>query len=122
MLGLFIGLSFLHFLGDFVCQTKWMASNKSKSLEALTLHVFAYSCTLFIGLVAAQHWTVNDLSRFVVINFILHWVTDCTTSHLTKQALSKREMHQFFAVIGADQFIHTITLMLTGYYFLLPIY
>jgi len=122
MLCLFIGLLFLHWLGDFVCQTRWMADNKSKRLDALSLHVFVYSLVLFCGLAITTNWTINDLCRFALINFVLHWTTDVTTSKLAKNALENKEIHKFFAIVGADQFLHATTLILTGYYLLLPIY
>ena len=36
-----------HFVGDFICQTDWMALNKSKRWDALALHVGVYSAVLF---------------------------------------------------------------------------
>lgn len=122
MIGLLIAVMFLHWLGDFVIQTKWMAENKSKSMEALTLHVVCYSLVLFVGLWVSQQWTVNDLCRYTLINLAVHWAVDCMTSRLTKIAVEKRNKHQFFAIIGFDQFLHATTLLLTTYYLLWPIY
>ena len=36
-----------HWVGDFVLQTNFQASNKNKRLDALSLHVATYSATLF---------------------------------------------------------------------------
>lgn len=106
-----VALLFLHWLGDFVLQTRWMADNKSKNWEALTLHVFVYSFTVFCIGITGQY-LINDLCRFATINFIIHFVVDSFTSRFTKKALEAKNMHLFFAIIGFDQFLHTSTLLI----------
>lgn len=93
---------FLHWLGDFVFQSDWMAKNKSKSNEVLLIHISAYSLPLFlIG------W------KFALINAGLHCVTDYFTSRWTSKLWAAGNVHWFFVVIGLDQFIHTSCLILT---------
>lgn len=118
MLWIFIAVLFLHFIGDFVCQNRWMADNKSKNWEALTLHVFVYSNVLLWAGTLSQLYLFNDLCRFTIINFIIHWLVDFTTSRYTRKALGVRNLHLFFAIIGADQFCHSITLLITTQYLL----
>lgn len=38
----FYYILFIHYLGDFVFQNTWMATNKSKNLLALSTHVLIY--------------------------------------------------------------------------------
>jgi hypothetical protein len=90
-----------------------MADNKSKNVEALILHVFIYSCVLWIGAGITGQYIVNDLCRFAICNFFIHWLTDFCTSKMTKVAVEEKNMHKFFAIIGFDQFIHATTLILT---------
>jgi len=42
-----------HWIADFICQTNWMAQNKSKSYKALSLHILSlaiegFDCTLYL--------------------------------------------------------------------------
>jgi hypothetical protein len=124
-------LAMIHFVGDFLLQNNWMALNKSKKLEALTVHCLIYSaCFLFLG------W------RFAITTFWLHFITDFFTSRitskfwfmpeapLTTKLLHKNfgdnisssyvvvdvdwgKRHWFFVMIGADQLIHLACLVYT---------
>ncbi len=97
----------LHYIGDFILQTRWMGENKSKLLSALSLHILVYTATLLpFGF------------EFAIINGILHFITDFITSRLSSRAYKNGNMAQFWAIIGFDQLIHTITLILTLQYFL----
>jgi len=100
---------FLHWLGDFVLQSDWMAKNKSHSIKALSFHVFIYGAGFFIFF----GW------RFALINMIAHFVVDYFTSKLTKKLWEKGDVHNFFVVIGADQYFHTVFLLFS--YFILEI-
>ena len=99
----------LHFVGDFLFQTTWMALNKSKDNKALTAHVAVYSvCFMAFGL------------EFVAITFVLHWITDWCTSRLTSRwwfiddaGVDDRKRTLFFGTIGFDQLIHGWCLVLT---------
>ncbi len=89
----------LHFVGDFLLQTHWMASRKSKDWDALFLHVLVYAtCLLPFGVV------------FAVVNFGLHFATDAVTSRITARLWAQERWHDFFVVVGADQLIHFVTL------------
>lgn len=103
---------FLHWFGDFVCQTRWMADNKSKNLIVLTLHVLTYSVVLAVGLIIFRG-SVNNIFKFAIVNFCLHWMTDIITSQFTKHFYAKQDYHKFFATIGFDQLMHQIFLLFT---------
>ena len=98
-----IFLLILHFLGDFVLQSDWMAINKSKNWIALGIHCTVYSLVFapFYGL------------TFAGITFATHFITDALTSRLTSKLFQAGERHWFFVAIGGDQLIHAITLALT---------
>lgn len=119
-----LGVLFInHWLGDFVFQSNWMATNKSKNLWALTLHVSIYSMVLFNGLLNpwltfADKINGDALLWFIGVNFILHWLTDITTSQFTKYFWAKQDLHKFFVVVGLDQFIHQMCLITTARMFL----
>lgn len=118
-----ISLLTTHFIADFLFQTDWMALNKSKNWRALLWHTLVYSyCFLWCGL------------AFAIATLILHIITDAVTSRITSKlwfidlkprigvtcrdpftmlASLKPTRHWFFVVIGLDQLIHGITLVLT---------
>lgn len=122
---MFISLNLLlaHFVGDFLLQSDWMALNKSKHWDVLTIHAGVYSlCFIPWG------------PYFVALTFLLHWGVDFCTSRVTSklwfmeiaqidwpgeeqrvlyQLKYPSTRHWFFVAIGADQLIHYATLALT---------
>lgn len=127
-----LSLLILHFLGDFILQSNWMALGKSKSWYPLLIHTLVYSaCFLPFGLL------------FWAITFVTHTATDFFTSRWTSKlwfiplepitdyvkdvehdcpgpkwsthfaSIDARKRHWFFVAIGADQLIHFTTLALT---------
>lgn len=108
----FMILLVVHLIADFVCQTHWQASNKSKSNEALARHVALYTLILcpYALVLFASSW--RGLV-FVVVNGALHFGTDYFTSRWTARLYAKQDWHNFFVVIGLDQLIHQVTLAAT---------
>lgn len=95
-------LLIVHWFADFVCQSNYMAQNKSSSIKALSLHILVYTAILSVfGL------------KFAIINGLAHFAVDFITSRITKYLWKKQDVHNFFVVIGLDQLIHTITLIYT---------
>jgi hypothetical protein len=99
---------FAHWVADFICQTHWMATNKSKDWNALYQHVAVYSIVMTIALA----WMLPQLwGIFFVITFIMHFITDAITSRITAWLWAKGDVHNFFVVVGFDQLIHYATLI-----------
>ena len=116
-----IYILFCHWLGDFIGQTREMANNKSSSNKWLTKHVISYGNFLLIGslpllvfgLIVGKNWALPILI-YVLVNMVLHWVTDYFTSRLAKKLYyEKGDEKGFWVVIGFDQFIHASCLLLT---------
>lgn len=108
----FVALLAIHWLADFVLQTHWQASNKSKRLAALSKHVGVYTLALAVGSAVifgqSEAWVY-----FVLLNGVLHFGTDYCTSRWSSKLWAKQDWHNFFVVIGLDQLIHQVTLAVT---------
>lgn len=97
---------FAHYLADYIFQTHWMASNKSKSIWPLLAHIATY--TTIFGLCFGP--------KYALINGGLHLVIDFITSRLTSKLWAAGKIRPFFLVLGADQFLHSLCLFSTvGY-------
>lgn len=106
----FCGLLVTHWVADFVLQTHWQASNKSKNNIALARHVSVYTGILAIASAFLFDLSVSTL-WFVLANGICHFITDYHTSRASSKLFG--DWHNFFVVIGFDQLIHQLTLAIT---------
>lgn len=92
----------LHWLADFILQSNWMAQGKSKSLMPLATHVAVYTaCFMVFG------W------KYALVNGLAHFCIDYCTSRITSRLWAKKDVHNFFVVIGLDQALHLTTLFAT---------
>jgi len=108
-----VGFLFLfHFIADFVFQSRQMGENKSKSFKWLLLHVSTYAAVIgILSFPLFSNWLAFTV--WIVINFYLHLATDFVTSKLSTHFYLKKNMYQFWNVIGIDQAIHFTTLYYT---------
>ncbi len=73
----FVALLAVHWLADFVCQSRWMATNKSKRSDALALHVGVYSAILLMASgVLFANFGIWRVFEFTALNGLLHFGTD----------------------------------------------
>lgn len=104
-----------HFVGDFVFQRHVWAINKSSSNSALSKHVITYTITLALPCVVFLGLSTGIL--VAAINGLFHWLIDYVTSRQTKRLWKQQQVHNFFVVIGFDQLLHYVVLILTLWYF-----
>lgn len=102
-----------HWIADFVCQTHWQATNKSKNWMALSSHVAIYTAIMTVFFVALVPPSVQAVLLFVGVTFASHFMTDAITSRITSYLWAKQKVHDFFVVVGFDQLIHLSTIMAT---------
>ena len=106
-----------HWIADFVCQSNYMAINKSKSWTALLVHTGTY--TVVTGLLWLTYSALAIVyvdSRFLLallVTFLAHTATDAVTSRITSYLWVKKQRWLFFVTIGADQILHYTQLLLT---------
>lgn len=126
----------LHWFADFVCQTHWQASNKSKNNTALLLHVSSYTAVLFLGMFFYYAYTGIDYTTegphlvimlnaaalvaafYALLNGTIHFITDFFTSRITAYLWKKGDIHNFFVVIGFDQVLHYTALFGSFFWFM----
>lgn len=110
------GLIFTHWVADFICQSDWMAKNKSKSNEALFVHIMAYSSTLMFltGVIGIACGYGDDSCRpliyFTLVNGAAHFIIDYFTSRYNSKMWAAGKVHEFFVGVGFDQALHMATL------------
>lgn len=115
---------FLHFVADFILQSREMGKRKSTDILFLVAHlgIQFFVFLPFFGL------------KFALLNALIHGLIDWNIWKLYKYSVLKRskngsslgiwdvgtelanfkywEDHLFYTTIGFDQFLHTLTLIL----------
>lgn len=120
-------LLLIHWVADFLCQTKEMAMGKSTSNVWLLKHVGTYTSVYFIVfsvlllIVPSKVIVLQTIGflQFISITFVCHFLTDYFTSRWTKHLREKEKYYgfpSFFSVLGLDQFLHALQLILTYEY------
>ena len=105
---MFTLVMFYHWLFDFVFQNDKMAINKSTSFKWLSVHCLVYSLW---GFLMFPYLSIAHMFFFVGYLFVTHFMIDAVTSRLTSYLWKKGDRHNFFVVIGFDQFLHVITMI-----------
>jgi hypothetical protein len=111
-------LFMFHYLGDFVFQSDWMASNKARNPLALGLHTAVYTVVLGVWAYGADPTGMEHPFYWVVMNGGLHGLTDAVTSQGTRYFAQDEspDWHNFFVVVGGDQCIHYCTMVGTWFW------
>ena len=92
----------IHFIADFLFQTRNIAINKSTNNYCLGTHCILYAIPfVFINI------------GWAMLNGILHFGVDWVSSRLTSYFWKKADHYKFFGMIGIDQAIHLTLLLLT---------
>jgi hypothetical protein len=94
--------------GDYLFQTYWMATQKTKQFSALTIHAGFYACAVWV-----TSLPVGGLSLLsVLFLFITHAVVDKRDVTLWWCKHVTRSKHMWL-VIMTDQAVHIVVLALT---------
>lgn len=111
-------LFLIHWIGDYLLQTRAQGNGKSSNNKLLLEHTITYSAFIGLGvftmaLVFNMPVTIESIVQYAVINFVLHTATDWVTSRMTKSLWTRRQEWATFAVMGFDQLIHMTCLVVT---------
>lgn len=113
---MFFYIILIHFLADFALQTHEQSLKKGEGISLfnkfLFYHVGVYSITWWIamGIISGR----EDLALgFAFVTFVTHYIIDWITSRLGKSFWTKQDFHNGFVVVGFDQMLHYIQLLLT---------
>jgi hypothetical protein len=120
----FVYILLVHWVADFLLQTRHMATRKSESNYYLSLHVTIYSFTtimlwVLFFLIIGTHMTTFTVFLSLAVTFTTHWLTDYVTSRQTSKFYKAENYKGFFDTVGLDQWIHALTLFLTYNYIIL---
>lgn len=116
-----IWVMFSHWFADFIFQTDWMAKNKSSNIKALLYHIETYNIVLFLFslMFLLYNIKIENIFYFALINAILHFIIDFFTSKANAKLWKEQRVHEFFVMIGLDQLLHFICLLITMNIFLI---
>lgn len=127
---LFLTIMAAHWVSDFVLQTHWMATNKSHDWRAMLSHVAVYTGSMMFLVVCVGFMLAPSVANgmhnavilalspimyvlWILLNGLLHLVTDTITSRFTARLWAKADYHNFFVMVGFDQLIHYTCLFVT---------
>src|SRR5258708_24793839 len=91
----YLALLVSHWIADFVLQTHWQATNKSKNNIALSHHVLVYTACL-AAISALLFGSGRLWLLFVAGNGLLYFVTYYFTSPVGFRLYPKHDLHRFF--------------------------
>lgn len=135
---LFVYVFFLHFLADFVFQSREMGEKKSTNFNYLMVHVAIQLVTVFLGLMQV----VDPVKAYQIasVNAFIHGLIDLFIWRLYKYDVARRLKNHyqdneegmefasihweywkdkaFYTTIGFDQFLHYSTIVLVCWLFL----
>ena len=120
---LLIVLFIVHWLFDYVFQTREIANSKWTDINKLFQHTVLYSLgpaffTLGIVIFAGYHAKPGMITMFVFMNLVFHFLTDFFTSKATHMLWEQKKEHAFFVVLGLDQLLHITALLSTAQWYL----
>ena len=96
-----------------------MGTTKSKNIYWLLTHVCVYTLTFMLTLIF--FYDVKGVFIFSLITFVTHFLTDYGTSKWTSKLYLQKKYYgfpAFFSVIGLDQLLHQIQLIICYEYIL----
>lgn len=104
---------FIHWVFDFIVQTRNQALNKHKCIKALLGHTAIYSLAFFVFFLT---FNLKIAGIFALTTFCAHTIIDYFTSKINQRYWDNKQFRKFFVLLGFDQFLHAAQLILTYYW------
>lgn len=107
---------FGHWLADFVLQPHWMGTGKSKDWWVLSQHAFRITGGgVMVAVALGFFFPISATGALIwaLVNGVAHFAIDAVTSRMTGKLFAKQDFHNFFVVIGFDQFLHVALAVVT---------
>lgn len=115
---------FLHFIADFILQSREMGKNKSSNWKYLLAHLsiqflvflpffgwqFSLANAAIHGIIDKNIWNLYKIFTLYRLGYFRAW-KEGKLDNVTKYH-KYWEDHLFYATIGLDQFLHSATLIL----------
>lgn len=117
-------LLFMHFLSDFVFQSREQADSKSSSIRALLAHCYEYTCWIGVTTIAISGVfnkigvDVMGILWYTASLGYTHLCIDFFTSKFNKWAYKKKHDKLFWTGIGFDQWLHQLCIIISAHDFL----
>jgi len=97
-----VSILIIHYISDYIFQTRWIAENKSKSWMTCLFHAYLYSIPFLL--------LPTDSVMFCRL-CMLHFFTDLVTSRLSANYYKADNLKMFWIIIGLDQLLHIFQLL-----------
>ncbi len=102
-----------HFIGDFLCQSRVMALNKTKSLYYLSMHGLFVGIPIFLVFFMFKPTLLALILTAIYV--IVHCMQDFFIWTIAIRLFGKSEKYweskRFYDIIGFDQFLHVALLV-----------
>lgn len=116
-------LLLIHWIADFVLQSGYVSENKGRHFMYLCIHILQYGSILaamsLILLLTNPTIGLINLMLWVSYNTLLHLIIDFVTSKLTTHYRKYQKTHAFFVILGFDQFLHQVSILIIANYLLI---
>jgi hypothetical protein len=115
----------IHFIGDWLFQSRRMGDNKSKftaeGWRAWGAHIATYAGVLYVGMIIFHSAfnpiiAISTTMNWVLFNAAIHGIQDKITSNITHHLYEQKKYHGFFTVIGFDGMLHYLCLFISAKY------
>jgi hypothetical protein len=103
-----------HWYLDFELQDNEMALQKSDNNKVLAKH-----CLIYAGPLSLAFLTLSITAGIVsfVVLFVSHFAIDYVTARMNKKFWLNNKRHEFFVMVGFDQYLHQGVLLFLTYIF-----
>ena len=113
----FIYIILVHWIADFVLQSRMMGENKSTNNVWMATHCFVYTTATIILWLPLMCFTIlpldyNSTLLAGLFVFLTHFATDYISSRMTTKYSKSKKWYAFFTTIGFDQVVHYTQLFL----------